>query len=82
MKNMLKDSGIAHLCKAFRVSRSVVHLNVASNCLSPKGMSILFDSLQHSLSITSIAVGNLTSTNRNVIGALGIKSLGNLLVNT
>ncbi len=40
---------------------------------------MMFDSVAKSTSICSLSVGNEGSTNRNRIGALGAKSLSNLL---
>lgn len=42
-------------------------------------MAKMFDSIAKSISICSLSVGNEGSTNRNRIGAIGAKSLSNML---
>ena len=76
---MLRDEGIVKLCAGISHSRTVVYLNVSQNNLTPKGMAHMFNSLVNSASIYSLSVGNGGSNNRNRIGLLGAKSLGNLL---
>ena len=40
-KNNLRDEGIIELAKCFKFTKSLVHLDVCSNEISPKGIKVL-----------------------------------------
>jgi len=57
------------------MSKSLVHLNVASNEISNEGMVILAKALLYNESLTSLNVSTIEGTQRNRISVKGVKML-------
>lgn len=58
-KNRLGDTGVADLSKSIRRFNFLVHLDVSSNCISPKGFKSLGNAISLNNSITELNVSTL-----------------------
>ena len=66
--------------KAIKRSKSVVHLNVASNEIGNEGMVSLMKGLKQNESVISLNMSTLDGVSRNRIGFTGMRELGSLLM--
>ena len=90
-KNKLEDKGVEILAPYLTGSRSIVHVSLASNDISPKGYQIiktlliqlggkiLFKSLIYNESINCLDVSSIEGLHRNVLNEGGICYIKNLL---
>ena len=68
--------------KAIKRSRTVVHLNLASNDICNEGMVAIFKGLQKNESLVSLNVSTIEGIARNRISHSGIEELKKLLRKT
>ena len=66
--------------KAIKKSKTVIHLNLASNEICNEGMLAIFKSLVKNESVISLNVATLEGMARNRVSLSGVKELKNLLI--
>lgn len=64
-KNNLGDNGVKALMKAFKYTKSVIEINLASNEICNEGMLSIFEGLMKNESVISLNVATLDGIARN-----------------
>lgn len=67
-KNLLGDEGAKILVKAIAKSKSVVHLDLSSNCITHKGAKKIATCLLPNCSLISLKLGSIDGINKNKVG--------------